>query len=190
MEHINIELLRKFKAGGRGGYWAGYVPGHEYANAAGIVYLHRYLKSIELGYWIPSEFHVHHKDGNKENNNISNLELLSSSDHGKLHAKTLDIKQCLYCFKSFAPLKESSKFCSTECYSNSRKTFEVSKEELEVYIWTLGFTKTAKIFKVSDNAIKKRAIKLGCRMPPPYFTQKSSEEKATIIKNELKYLAP
>lgn len=33
----------------------------------------------------PKKYHIHHKDNNKKNNDISNLQLLSSSEHGKLH---------------------------------------------------------------------------------------------------------
>jgi recombination protein RecA len=35
---------------------------------------------------VPEGFHIHHKDENKKNNNIDNLELINPSDHGKLHA--------------------------------------------------------------------------------------------------------
>jgi hypothetical protein len=34
---------------------------------------------------IPKGFHIHHKDNNKSNNNISNLNLISSHDHANLH---------------------------------------------------------------------------------------------------------
>lgn len=35
---------------------------------------------------IPKGYQVHHKDENKDNNDISNLELLSASEHAKLHS--------------------------------------------------------------------------------------------------------
>lgn len=34
---------------------------------------------------IPEKHHIHHKDGDPTNNNIDNLECISSSDHTKLH---------------------------------------------------------------------------------------------------------
>lgn len=37
---------------------------------------------------IPAGYHIHHKDENKDNNDINNLELLSPSQHTKLHSKT------------------------------------------------------------------------------------------------------
>lgn len=36
---------------------------------------------------IPENYVIHHKDHDKGNNRIENLELLSNSDHMKLHAK-------------------------------------------------------------------------------------------------------
>lgn len=35
---------------------------------------------------IPEGFHIHHRDENKSNNEINNLELIDSSSHGRLHA--------------------------------------------------------------------------------------------------------
>jgi hypothetical protein len=34
---------------------------------------------------VPKKYHIHHKDGNKSNNEISNLELISHHDHMVLH---------------------------------------------------------------------------------------------------------
>lgn len=50
------------------------------------VYMHRYVWEFHHGE-IPDGFHVHHKDGDKANNHLSNLELISSSDHSKMHSK-------------------------------------------------------------------------------------------------------
>lgn len=51
----------------------------------GGVAMHRYVWEFHNGK-IPSGFHVHHKDSNKGNNNIANLELLAASEHSLLHA--------------------------------------------------------------------------------------------------------
>lgn len=42
---------------------------------------------------IPKGYEVHHRDKNKSNNDISNLELLTSSEHKKLHASELTEEQ-------------------------------------------------------------------------------------------------
>jgi HNH endonuclease len=49
------------------------------------IYLHRYLMEQKLGRSLGLDEHVHHKDKNPENNNINNLELITNSDHSKLH---------------------------------------------------------------------------------------------------------
>lgn len=49
-------------------------------------YLHRAIWVAYNGE-IPKGYHIHHKDGNKDNNDISNLELLSVSQHMRLHNK-------------------------------------------------------------------------------------------------------
>lgn len=38
---------------------------------------------------IPAGYHVHHKDGNKDNNDVSNLELLTAHDHEIYHGSIL-----------------------------------------------------------------------------------------------------
>lgn len=54
--------------------------------AKGEYLLHRYKYIREIGK-IPLNYDIHHIDGNKENNEISNLLLISKSEHTKLHNK-------------------------------------------------------------------------------------------------------
>lgn len=67
---------------------------------------------------IPRGFHLHHKDGNKENNDISNLECLSRQEHRALH--TVELKKrvfyCVVCGKKFSSGSYLlPKFCSNHC---------------------------------------------------------------------------
>ena len=87
------------------GYMYCYNPTHPLANKAGIVYEHRYVMSNHLGRWITNEEVVHHKDGNRANNKIENLELTNAKDHALLHAiergwGTYTTKVCEYCKRS------------------------------------------------------------------------------------------
>lgn len=49
--------------------------------------LHRYVWIYHFGE-IPKGYHIHHKDENRLNNDISNLELLQENEHLLLHGKT------------------------------------------------------------------------------------------------------
>lgn len=49
------------------------------------IYEHRHVMEMALGRKLKRNEHVHHKDGNRINNNISNLELTNASDHARLH---------------------------------------------------------------------------------------------------------
>jgi len=71
------------------GYKLIYRPDHSTAmksdNWEGWVYEHRYVVEVELGIYLKDGEVVHHLDGNRSNNHISNLIVLSISDHMKLH---------------------------------------------------------------------------------------------------------
>jgi hypothetical protein len=47
---------------------------------------HQVLMEKQLGRKLVKGEIVHHKDGNKRNNSIENLELMTQSEHAKLHA--------------------------------------------------------------------------------------------------------
>lgn len=54
--------------------------------------LHRVVWEYHYGD-IPSGYHVHHKDGDRANNDISNLTLMSECDHLSLHQSTETAKE-------------------------------------------------------------------------------------------------
>lgn len=78
-----------------GYYWI-YLPNHPFATKDGYIREHRLIaeqylltneNSIEINgkYYLSPKFEVHHKDLNKLNNEPSNLEILTKSEHQKLH---------------------------------------------------------------------------------------------------------
>lgn len=54
--------------------------------------MHRYVWEYYNGK-IPEGYDIHHKDGNRYNNDISNLECLSSTKHKQLHGRNLTQEQ-------------------------------------------------------------------------------------------------
>lgn len=53
-------------------------------NAQKRIYLHRYLWEKANGK-IPEGYEIHHKDGDKRNNDLDNLEMLTVTDHRERH---------------------------------------------------------------------------------------------------------
>lgn len=169
-----------FKGDGRG-YMYLYAPKHPLANSSGKVRLHRYIASITLGRWLTSEEHVHHIDGNRLNNKPENLEVMSNSEHMRLHSLkgrlVTELVECLEC----GNLTKQKTFCSNSCKTkNQVKQPSLTKEQLEDLIWDLPYTKIALMLGMSDTGVKKAAIRLNCILPPIRFHLKSKEEKERI----------
>ena len=96
--------------------------------------LHRYLYEKFIGK-IPKGFVVHHKDLNKDNNDIYNLQALSVSEHWLLHPihyiwrehlKEKIIKICTVCGKEYSVSKiransvyKASKYCGRKCHDKA-----------------------------------------------------------------------
>ncbi len=62
-----------------------------------VIYEHRFLMEQMLGRRLMSTEHVHHKDGDKRNNELSNLEVLTLSEHSREHAPPPAKTEALIC---------------------------------------------------------------------------------------------
>lgn len=94
---------------------------------------HRYIMEQFLGRKLKSNEIVHHIDGNKRNNNLSNLEILTRSEHARLHKP----------YKYFTELTKQkiSNIKKNKTLKNSRKV-----KQLDV--------KTNKILNVFNSTIE------------------------------------
>ena len=143
--------------------------GHPLASpGVGRVYYHRHVASIKIGRWVTSHEHVHHEDENKLNNDHSNLEILTPSEHGKRHnPPQVYTKTCPPpCSTFFDTTSSRRTFCSASCAKKAQRKFEVSKEDLHRMVWAHPTTHIAKMLGVSDVAVAKRCKKLGVDKPP------------------------
>jgi predicted Zn-ribbon and HTH transcriptional regulator len=150
------------------GYQIVYMPNHPHANkTGGWVYLHRIIMENKIERYLESKEIVHHIDENRSNNKEENLQLLSWSDHSKLHMGIKEPKTCKQCGKEFI-YKYSSNlniFCSSECsHKNQERIKWPSLEIIRNMQKSMSMVKIGKELGVSDNAVRnyiKRCKKLG-----------------------------
>ena len=69
------------------GYVEVYVPEHPSTDKNGNIMEHRYVMEKALGFILPKEFDVHHINGDKLDNRLDNLAVVTHSGHTKLHSK-------------------------------------------------------------------------------------------------------
>ena len=103
------------------GYWVNNSTFHK------EISLHREKYKQEFG--LTDEqikgYEVHHIDGDKNNNEISNLKLLSKEKHAKHHLVETRVKfkkKCDCCGKEYETYINRSRFCSSKCDKRWRRT--------------------------------------------------------------------
>lgn len=84
---MKIYRARGKKVETKEGYILVYCPEYPKAKNGKYVYEHRLVMANHLGRPLKENEHVHHKNGNKQDNRIENLELLTNSEHHKQHWK-------------------------------------------------------------------------------------------------------
>ena len=106
--------------------------------------LHRLIFEDVYGF-IPKNFNIHHKNGDKSNNCILNLQLISSKEHSKLHHTNKDVSLEYRLNKSKA--------------INSTGIFRVhiakSKSVKQGFFYVYRFEKNGKIFKTQSVSLSK-----------------------------------
>lgn len=106
---------------------------------------HRYIMEQHLGRKLKRDEVVHHKDGNKRNNDLSNLEVMSLSEHAREHNKNRIVSE---------ETREKFSKASYGRKSTSRKFNDAQIEQIKtLHNDGVSNRKIAKQFNVSHQTI-------------------------------------
>ena len=163
------------------GYLYFFDSTHPLSTKLGYIYYHRHVASLKIGRWLTSKEHVHHIDGDRLNNNPTNIQVMSLSEHAKTHRPSPMTKFCSECGKEFIPSCSRVRYCGYVCMREAREKFKISKEELTKLIWEMPQYKVAALLGVSDHSIEDRCRKLKIKRPSFGHWQRIQADKNKTI---------
>jgi hypothetical protein len=140
---------------------------HPLADTNGVVYYHRHVASEARGRWLQKDECVHHVDGNRQNNEPSNLLVLTKAEHSLTHKpKELTAQECPVCLMPFSPTKLTQKFCDSKCAHEVSKRIKINVEQMRDLVWRFPLYKVAEQLNVSGRAVSDFCKRFQIKKPP------------------------
>ena len=93
--------------------------GHPIAKTGKGILEHRLVMERVLGRYLKTDEVVHHKNGNKTDNRIDNLEILSRRQHVAEHQK-VTTRNCRGCGEIFVATAQMRRYCTVRCRVHSQ----------------------------------------------------------------------
>jgi len=129
----------------KGDYIYTKIPNHPKSTKHGYILEHRIIMENHLGRILTASEIIHHKNGNKKDNRIENLELTNKSKHARNHMREHGLKmvelKCPFCNKVFNRQHNLTHlgrgnaiatYCSRSCngkMSRQKQLGKISREE-------------------------------------------------------------
>ena len=140
MSEFNPWVIEKIVKCGKYNYAV--VRNHPRASKYGYVYHHRIVVENSIKRMIRDGEVIHHVNGNKKDNRVENLVLMTASEHTRMHNIengfiVCDLV-CPNCLKTFSREKRSTKeskggvftFCSRKCNGSYQRSIQMGKPRM------------------------------------------------------------
>lgn len=154
---------------------------HPLSDAYGKTYYHRHVASVKIGRWLTNDEIVHHINGVKDDNTISNIEVMSSSDHTSHHQSdrktVMLVMVCQTCKLAFnrpaSQVKYKHHFCSMRCSRIFYGSVDYPENEyLQQLLLDNPATVVAETLGISSSSLKRHCKRNNIEtMPRGYWTK-------------------